>query len=319
VNSARRNPKATFGLAAILMTISGLISTALVLVERSSPNSTIYLSPGQTVTSTDVSNFLSVFIPVSAATLLVTFLIQNILTGLLTAVIGRGVLGREVTISEAWRNGRLGSVIGAAFLIVGITIATLVPVVVLTIVFAVAHLAPAAVLVGVLGGIATIVAEFLLFVRLTLTIPAVVLEAVGPWTGVKRSWQLTSGSYWRLFGILLLTGLIVGIAALVLQIPFAIGQSALGGSGGIFTTPGATPAIAGVVLGAIGSILAGTVTRPISAGVSVLLYLDMRMRKEGLDLVLRNAAQNQGATGDELATVWRPQAPGQQGVAPSQW
>jgi len=74
-----------------------------------------------------------------------------------------------------------------------------------------------------------------------------------------------------------------------------------------------------VVLGAIGSILAGTVTRPISAGVSVLLYLDMRMRKEGLDLVLRNAAQNQGATGDELATVWRPQAPGQQGVAPSQW
>ena len=40
----------------------------------------------------------------------------------------------------------------------------------------------------------------------------------------------------------------------------------------------------------IGAVAAGTVTRPITAGVIVLLYVDMRMRKEGLDLALRTAS-----------------------------
>jgi len=51
---------------------------------------------------------------------------------------------------------------------------------------------------------------------------------------------------------------------------------------------------------------------PVSAGVTVLLYLDMRMRKEGLDLALQAAAGGQQMTGDEFETVWRPPAAGQQ-------
>ena len=48
----------------------------------------------------------------------------------------------------------------------------------------------------------------------------------------------------------------------------------------------AAPTILWVVIGAVGSIVAATCTRPISAGVTVLLYTDMRIRKEGLDLAL---------------------------------
>ena len=73
----------------------------------------------------------------------------------------------------------------------------------------------------------------------------------------------------------------------------------------------------------IGAIAAGTVTRPITAGVTVLLYVDMRMRKEGLDLALRTAsgtagrarptgqpAGRRGPPGDDFATVWRPPSAG---------
>ena len=70
----------------------------------------------------------------------------------------------------------------------------------------------------------------------------------------------------------------------------------------------------------IGAIAAGTVTRPITAGVTVLLYVDMRMRKEGLDLALRTASgtgqpgtgQPGGpvAVGDDFASVWRPPSAG---------
>ena len=67
-------------------------------------------------------------------------------------------------------------------------------------------------------------------------------------------------------------------------------------------------------------IVSGAVARPISAGVAVLLYVDLRMRREGLDLVLQTAAASGGApTGDEFASLWRPgaqAAPMGQGAAP---
>ncbi len=44
--------------------------------------------------------------------------------------------------------------------------------------------------------------------------------------------------------------------------------------------------------------------------MTVLLYTDMRIRKEGLDLALQQASQSQGLTGDEFMSLWRPGMPG---------
>jgi hypothetical protein len=42
----------------------------------------------------------------------------------------------------------------------------------------------------------------------------------------------------------------------------------------------------------------------------VLLYVDLRMRREGLDLVLQTAASGGSVPdGDEFASLWRPGAP----------
>jgi hypothetical protein len=155
----------------------------------------------------------------------------------------------------------------------------------------------------------------LLIIRLSLTLPAVVLERISPVNAIKRSWQLTRGSFWRLFGILILTWIIVTVASEVLTIPFNIVGAVIGGgSASPFT---ATASVAALIVSAIGTILAATVTRPISAGVNVLLYVDLRMRREGLDLTLRDAARSQTLTGDEFSVVWRPPAPEQ--VTPSGW
>ncbi len=319
VASARRNPVATFGLTAILVTISGVISTVIALAVRSAAGTTVIVQPGQTITSAQVSHFFAVFIPVFSVTFVLAFLIENVLTGMLTAVIGRGVLGRKISIGEAWQVGRIGPVLAAALLLIAIPIGVAAPLVVVVILLAVAHLGPAAALIGVLGGIVLFVFEILLVIRLSLTVPAVVLEKLGPWTAVKRSWRLTKGSFWRLFGILLLTGIIVGIAALVVQIPFNFLASAAGGGSGPFGTTTAATGVAAVIISAFGGIVASTITRPISAGVTVLLYVDLRMRREGLDLVLRNAAQTQQLTGDEFAGVWQPPAPGQQPPPTTAW
>ena len=139
-----------------------------------------------------------------------------------------------------------------------------------------------------------------------------VLERISPVDAIKRSWQLYSGQLRRLFGILLADHDHQGVAADVLAIPFTVLEVVIGGgSSGVFGMATST-SVAALIVGAIGSILASRPwTRPIGAGVNVLLYVDLRMRREGLDLTLRDAAQNQALTGDEFATVWRPPAAGQ--------
>jgi hypothetical protein len=314
VTSARRNPAATFGLAAIVMSIYGVLTAIFEQVDKgrltSAQNA---LSHSQTLTSqqlsTAVGNLFAVLIPLVLLTIVLTLVLNAALTGMLSAVIGRGVLGRKTSLSEARHDGRIGAVIGATVLLLLIGILVPAPVVVVVVVLALLHLGPVAVLLGVIGGIAGIVLEILLVVRLSMTLPAVVLERISPADAIRRSWQLTQGSFWRLFGILLLTLVIVGIAGVVLTIPFTLIEALMGGSGGAFGVAAGT-SFAAILVGTIGSIVAATVTRPVSAGVNVLLYVDLRIRREGLDLRLRDAAQSQTLTGDEFAAAWQPKSPG---------
>ena len=320
VTSARRNPAATFGLAAIVMTIYGIVSAIFQAIERSQLsrlNSTEQaLNNGHISQQQFTSLMESVFgeiLPAAAATLVLSLVLTSALTGMLSAVIGRGILGRRVGLAQAWRTGRVGPVVGTSLLLLLIGICVPLPVVIAVVVLALLHLTPVAALLGVVGGIASVVLELILVVRLSVTLPALVLERISPASAIKPSYELIRGSSWRLFGILLLTQLIVGIASLVLTIPFTILGGVAGGSASFFSTS-PTASMAGVIIAAIGGIAASTVTAPISAGVVVLLYADLRMRREGLDLALRTAAQSNQSdlsaslTGDEFDSAWRPPA-----------
>jgi hypothetical protein len=322
VTSARRNPAATFGLAAIVMTIYGVASAVFSVVAHHwefTAQPGVHTGPAGQL---QVLNLTGATAAAIAAFGLfgLSLILTAALTGMLSAVVGRGLLGRKVGLGDAWRAGRTGTVIATTLLLVLIGVAVVVPVVVLTVGLGLAHLAPLAVIVGILGGIATVVLGVLLFVRLSLTLPAVVLERVTPGRAIRRSWELSAGSFWRLFGILLLTSIVVGVAADVITIPFSIIGAIISGDSGGFglVSLAANTSVVAVIITAIGGILASTVTRPVSAGVSVLLYTDLRMRREGLDLALRTAAGSEGLTGNEFDAAWRPPADSQPGQ-PAAW
>jgi hypothetical protein len=295
VTSARRNPVATFGLAAILVTISGVLS-ALVRIAAQPHN----------------DGWLELF------AFLVSLLAQFTLTGMLTTVIGHGVLGRKIGLGEAWSTARIGSVIGAALLLLLIGIGIFVPVIVIVIALAVAHADGLAVAVGILGGIGTLVAYIFIGVRLCVTMPSVVLERLGPGAAIGRSWLLTRGSFWRLFGIKLLTYIIIIIAIFIIEFPFGLAGGGLAVYGGITPEKIAAVSTAVIILSALGGIVASTIMYPMKCGVTVLLYMDLRMRREGLDLALQNAAQGHQLTGEEFATIWRPPGAGHW-PQPGQW
>jgi len=322
VTLARRNPAATFGLAAIVMTVYGVISTTVTGIYRTRlATDETTLRSGQSLTSQQAAHlfgsFFAALVPIVGVTVVLSLVLNAALTGMLSAVIGRGVLGRTTGLRQAWQAGRVGAVIGATLLLFLLGVAVIVPLAAAVVVLALLHLTPVAVLIGVLGGIGAIVFEILLVIRLSLTLPALVLEGISPVDAIRRSWQLSHGSFWRLFGILALTGFIVAIAADVLAIPFTILGAVIGGGSSGLLGIATTTSAAALIIGAIGSILAATVTRPISAGVNVLLYVDLRMRREGLDLTLRDAAQSQTLTGEEFGAIWRPPAANQ--GTPSAW
>jgi hypothetical protein len=309
----RRNPAATLGLSAILLTLYGVISTAASLIVRNLAGELRLPAAGQQLTQAETrhlaAQLLTIALPTVLVVVVLAFLIETVLTGLLTVVIGRGVLGRKVTMGEAWRIGRsrVPAVLGA-WLLGGVIIASVwVALTILIIILAVAHAGVAAALLGVFGGITAICLTVWLGVSFSLAAPVVVLENQGPAAALRRSLRLVRRSFWRVFGIFLLTLLIVSIASVVLQVPFSLIERFTGGSAQLFGLAGHRT-VAAVLITAVGSIVAGAVTRPISAGVTVLLYLDLRMRKEGLDLALQGAAQGRPLTGDEFATLWRPTA-----------
>jgi hypothetical protein len=308
--SIRRNPKATLGIAAVVLTISGIITTVLELFLLSQ----LGLSTGsdQALTGAQLAGMLAVVIPSGLTALILAFIVQILLTGLLAAVVGRSVLGGRTTAGEAWRiaRPRLPALLLATLLAALALIGPWAGLAVVLILLGAAG-APGGPVIAVLllGAIACVVVDVWFWTMFSMSAAAVVLERRGPAQALGRSWRLVRGSFWRVFGTLLLAALIVLVASSVLRLPFTVISAALA-SGSAPLAQAIQPSVASLVIGAVGGIVAGAITQPISADVTVLLYVDLRMRREGLDLALQNATSDAQPPGDDFATVWRPAGPG---------
>lgn len=78
----------------------------------------------------------------------------------------------------------------------------------------------------------TFVIFMFLAVRMLLSLPIASAEAAGPIAILRRSWQLSAGNWWRLFGFLML--FLIGASILVLSTAAMTGllaEAALGGTG----------------------------------------------------------------------------------------
>jgi hypothetical protein len=312
--SIRRNPRATLGIAALLLTASAVITTTLSLLLVHYLGTVNLPTPGSQLTTAQATRLLTrlgeVLAPTAAVSIVLAFIVDTVLTGLLTVVIGRSVLGHKITAGEAWRiaRPRLAALIGVTLLIPLILTGIWAIYAIVVVLLVLAH-APGALIGGLaaLGALAGIVLTIWFVIMFRMAGQAVVLEREGPGRALARSWRLVRGSFWRVFGITLLAGLIVVITAGVLQIPFSLFAAMAGGGNSLLPSTGGN--VAGILITAVGGVVAGAVARPISAGVAVLLYVDLRMRREGLDLVLQTAAgEGSTMTGDEFASLWRPGA-----------
>ncbi|WP_128772970.1 glycerophosphoryl diester phosphodiesterase membrane domain-containing protein [Actinomyces oricola] len=296
----RVNPRAMFLPSLVVMSVIGLLSAVLTYLSVAPLAS---LSAGTVDSSYSEMDAVFAVLAASGSDLLRTLLValaSTILTGLLIVAVSRAVLGRLPTPGEAWERtkDRVLALIGQTLLL------SLINGAIIAIVSA-ASMAMGYVIISTAVSdsgedvspglfilflmlllflvIATGVAIAFIAVRLSVAPAALVLENIGVIEGIKRSWALTRGNFWKVLGTLFLAGLITSIISGAIS-----GATGVVGSGFAVIAP-EMYAFFMALITFITAVLSALVL-PFNASVTALIYVDLRMRNEGLDVELRQAA-----------------------------
>lgn len=294
--ACRRNPLSTFGTAILFQVIVGVVT---VLLMFGLTGSLATFDP-VTASSEEVTGLVASALSAGSVLILLTSVGVLILQGVLIIPIARAVLDERTGFAELWKlaGRRILPLIGlGAILLVLWTVSLLVVVLILVgLSFA---LGDAAVAIVVIGTLAALAAAVWLSIKWVMAPAALILEGVGPLAALRRSWTLTTGNWWRTFGILVLTSIIVSIITQVVAAPVSFLAF---GFGSFSSSPDTTTA---ALLQSLPVLLIVQVVTAVftaigfafQAGVTALLYVDLRIRREGFDIVLLRENEARAAGG----------------------
>lgn len=288
-NAIRRFPKPTLGLTLIVVTVFVSGFTLLGVAVMPWLSAQFGQLESTTTTTADSESFMggynlteiygiSIFSGIGMA------LASIIVSGALVYAVGQIALGKRPTAGEVWRKirGRILALVGVS-LLTGIIVSAALGIPVALIWWGVAQDNPLAGILGVILLLLGIVAAVALSILLSLAPSALVLEEATIGTALRRSWRLVKSSFWRVLGITLLTAVIVSVVQQVVSVPITLVAVIVGSvtSSGVWY----------LVLSTLSSVIAYTVGAAFTGNVVALIYLDIRMRREGLDVQLTAAAQ----------------------------
>lgn len=294
----RHNPKVLFGFA-ILVQVVVIVAAAVAI------GITLFASFSRLETvSTSSPDFEPLLAGAVAMNIVVGFLVGlastaflALVQGLVAADIGYAAVGEKATLRQLWR--RLRPAIWRLFAFAGLTILVAFGLIVLLFGFSIAAsaglvaldpgLAGLAMLFSLLIGIALIPVIIWLSTKLLLVPSVLVLEQARFREAFVRSWRLTRGRFWFAFGVMAVISVIMGAAAQLVSIPASIISGILMALIAPTGDPGPS-AIVGILAVVIAPQILVLVLQAVAVVVqctaSTLVYIDCRMRYEGLDQTL---------------------------------
>jgi hypothetical protein len=303
----RRNPRTTLVpglLVAVALALSISIGLLVIIGAVSRIGTTTNAQDAEALAAGSVAVALLVALGGGALSTVAAALLQAIIV----TEVARGTVGEKLTLGQIWAagRGRFGAVIGyTALLILAVTIGI---VLFYAIIFglisgiAVGSLGSgsgsgnAASIAGsmvavigftVVGGLGASVLWLWLNTKLAFVPAALVLERLPLRQAIVRSWRLSNGYFWRTLGILLLVQVMISIATQIVATPLSF----LASFGTYIIDPtgaGVTESSGTTLIVVVYAVIAGlsAIGMVILSATASLLYLDLRMRKEGLDLEL---------------------------------
>lgn len=289
----RRNPKPTFGAALLIEGLSVTIVLVVLGLVTFASLSRLNFSSGEDAGVIQAGSIATVILA-SIAAVLFTIAATALLQGIIVLEVARGTLGEKLTLGALWRlgRGRLWALVGWAGLVAG-AIALAVIFLAVGVAFLAATLGSTGAVIGVLfavfGGLGFLAVGIWVGTKLSLVSSALMIERLPLRAAIARSWRLTTGAFWRTFGIQALVAVIINIALQVISAPlsllspllmFLLDPNAQGQPSMVALSLGLTvlATAASVVFSAIGAV--------VQSATGALIYLDRRIRTEGLDLEL---------------------------------
>lgn len=247
--TVRRHPGATLGVAAAATAIRLAISLLVAAGSGRALFSSVHISDGlPSRAGLSATSLLTA--PVGAA-------VGAVVTAMIAIIASDAVLGRPTGVKVAWNRVRP---LLWRLLVLGVVTT----------------------IGSTLGLVLLLIPGVFLWGAWALAVPALVLERAGVGGSLRRSWRLAVPDWWRVWGTRALSALLALVVSGILSLPAAFyGAVSLfqtGGNGDI----GVGPAVVLTITSAVSSIL----VEPFLAAVLALLYIDRRMRAEGLDVTL---------------------------------
>lgn len=266
VTAMRKYWRMVFGAAAVTAVLTAAINLVGLLLVDTTADLERIRDLGPAATDQELMNqmlgVLGGTLASSSISLVATLLGTTVLTGFLTVLMGKAVLGKPVTFKEALREAT----------------PRLLPLLGLTVLYTLAIMVAA---------IFCLLPAIIPYTFWALASPAFILERGTVMEAFRRSVKLVSGMFWRVFGILLLATVISSFLASIITIPFSFSAflSIFGDLDQMYV-----PSTGDLILQSVGTVIAQTIVGPFTALVTVILYIDQRMRREGMDIELARAA-----------------------------
>lgn len=124
---------------------------------------------------------------------------------------------------------------------------------------------------AILVGVSAVVLSVVVMVRLGFPAAVLAAERVGPIEALRRSWHLTGDNTWRAFAVLAIVTIVITI----------LGSTLLGLLAVVITDGIAAPLGFADLSDALLSGLVTTLLAPVGGVVLAVLYLDLRVRRDG--------------------------------------
>ncbi|SHF84303.1 hypothetical protein SAMN05443575_1048 [Jatrophihabitans endophyticus] len=249
VRVVRHTPRATFAISLPF----AVVRTALVALIT-------YAATDGSTSGTGTTD-TALTLPALLAQLFLASVFGTALTGLLAPLYTEHVLGRRIGAHEAMRRvGRSALPLAGLVLVVAVVLEV--------------------------GTVALAVGGVWLWGVWALGAPALVIERRGPLRALGRSFDLVRGGFWRVWGVRALRWVVTTVLGAFLTLPFTALAAVVGDANPFDADGGIGNVGAYVTVAALGGVVSQLLLGPVAAAVDTLLYLDARMRREGLDIVI---------------------------------
>ncbi|WP_062386528.1 hypothetical protein [Demequina iriomotensis] len=221
----------------------------------------------------------------------VAALLADILSSAIVAPgVSRGILGERIRLGDAWGavRPRIGALL-LLYLLAGLAWAGAFGVAVLFAVFAMSGDSVGGVILGVVVVLAVgLAASFLVVLVGGLARPIVVLERRGAVAAIRRARQLLKGRFWWSFLVVFVAAVLIGVVSSVVS---QLGSFASLGVTAIAPDNAVAVGIAFAAVLAISTLVSYVLTYSYMGALFALMLVDLRIRHEGFDLTLAEAAE----------------------------